>query len=221
VGGVALTAHSPTELPPMRMGEKAVVAAQKEGHVPNQVEVVANAATATVVKLVLEPARSVEVWSEPPGAKVFLDDKEVGTTPADLQIPAKRKFTLRLERTGFKTVKKPMKGDSMPKHTQIDLEPLPLNRLPLSAEEKKHLSNLDHELVKVHRDLGAAKAGLKKAEADLLKAQSTRHNFVADTTKVEDQVEHYKSKTEELEGRLEELNGEMDALRDEILSRFK
>jgi hypothetical protein len=218
---VALPGRTPIELQPIKLGGKLSLIVTKDGYLPQPFEAVVSADTTTVVRVVLAPARSIEVSTEPPGAKVFIDDREAGTTPADVLIPADKKFNLRIERTGFKSIKKSLRAERVDKRMQFDLETLPLTKLPLSAEEKKKLSGLERDIAKVRHDLGVAKAGLKKAEADLKKTESSRHNFVADTANVEAAVERFRSRSEELESRLEELTGELDGLRDEILNRFK
>lgn len=45
--------------------------------------------------------QTVEVTSDPPGAKVFVNGKQMSTTPVDLMLNRKSTVTLRLEKEGY------------------------------------------------------------------------------------------------------------------------
>lgn len=43
----------------------------------------------------------IEVISEPPGARVLIEDKQISTTPGEIRVRMKRNLTLRFEREGY------------------------------------------------------------------------------------------------------------------------
>jgi PEGA domain len=61
-----------------------------------------------LVALVLLPAcasRRVDITSEPPGALVFLNDTEIGTTPCSAEFRFYGSYDVRLEKTGFEPLR--------------------------------------------------------------------------------------------------------------------
>ncbi|OGG44226.1 MAG: hypothetical protein A3F84_09515 [Candidatus Handelsmanbacteria bacterium RIFCSPLOWO2_12_FULL_64_10] len=45
--------------------------------------------------------QTIEVTSDPPGAKVFVNGKQMSTTPVDIMLHRKRTVTLRFEKEGY------------------------------------------------------------------------------------------------------------------------
>ena len=45
--------------------------------------------------------QTIEVTSDPPGAKVFIDDKQISTTPVDIKVRRKDFHVIRLEKEGY------------------------------------------------------------------------------------------------------------------------
>jgi len=215
-----LSGKTPLKLPPLEIGKRVTLYVSLHGHLPAQLELASAAATATVTALKLEAARSIEIATEPAGAKIYVDGKTVGLTPRAIAVPAARSFVLRLERPGFKPIEQKLAGGAAPERLALELDALPLSTLPLNADEKSRLGALESELAKLKTDLATAKVALKKSEAALAKAKDPARSFVSDTSELEAAAKSARLRLEELEAHGDETKGKMVSLRDEILDRL-
>jgi hypothetical protein len=86
----------------LTVGKAYAVLASLDGYEPAQTVVEASEKTPTVPFVLVPRAASVTIETDPPGATILIDDKEVGRTPAQLATLAPRtRVTVTLRRDGY------------------------------------------------------------------------------------------------------------------------
>lgn len=222
LGAKKLRAITPMDLPPIAYGDTATLALALEGHLPGQVVVRSMAGTATVVEVKLEPAREVDVVSEPPGAKVFIDNEHRGVTPAyDLSVPAERSFKVRVERKGFKTWRQTLSAKRLRERLiEAELVALPLLSMPLTKEEKEEARDYERKLSATNLAIRRNKARLAKAEKALADVESSPNIFIGRIADAQREVDDARSKLEELDTTKTDLEGQIDLFRQRVMSKL-
>jgi len=99
--------QAPVNLPPLRRGQPYALGLAATDFVT--ITATGVAVSSTTLTFRLEPAVEVEVVSQPSGARVFIDDREVGVTPTIVRAP-ERRFELRLERPGYRALGRRVDG---------------------------------------------------------------------------------------------------------------
>src|SRR5690606_7200930 len=78
---------------------------EKEGYKPSETNIKGKEAGDEIVVNLEEQKKDVcllIITSVPEGALVFIDNKQVGKTPLEIEVPNKGKVFLRLNRSGYK-----------------------------------------------------------------------------------------------------------------------
>jgi hypothetical protein len=221
INGVEQKQHTPLDVE-LRSGETASVALSLAGRVSTYLLLRGDASTSSVASVVLDPGVALELATDPPGAKVTLDRVRLpNTTPVTIQVPSLKPFTIQLEHSGFKHYKRQLVAKKISQgKLEVQLEELPLLGMPLSRDERKKAQELERALAQASVAFQAAKAALKKGEAKLEATRSTRHNFVAETTKVEEQVDRLRERAEAAEAKRDEAQDAVETFRESVMSRF-
>jgi septal ring factor EnvC (AmiA/AmiB activator) len=175
------------------------------------------------VELKLEPARQVDIVSEPAGAKVSIDNVERGLTPLyDLLVPGERAFRVKLTRKGFKPWKQTLHGKKLRERLiEADLETLPLLAIPMSKEEREEAKDYDRKMNRIEQSIRNAKNKLAKAEKDLSAVESSPNIFIGRIADAQRDVDEVRTKLEELENEKVELDNALDMFRQKVMSKLE
>ncbi|MBK8013167.1 MAG: PEGA domain-containing protein [Deltaproteobacteria bacterium] len=164
INGIRQRTVTPIVIEALAAHETATVAVSMDGYLPVQWLVTPGSQSSTTAHMKLEPAASIDVTSEPNGARVLIDGAFRGETPLyDVQVPKERHFTLEVRRRGFGTWRKRLGHASFVENAiQVVLEPTPLLAMPLSEAERVEAleiaharSALDKKLANIERKLRA------------------------------------------------------------------
>jgi hypothetical protein len=216
--GVTLNGYTPLELPPIRKTSAATITIDLSGHMPSNV-VLHGTDSSSTVEVVLEAAQALEVTTEPARAQVSLDDKPVGMTPVVISVPLNHPFTLTVDRRGYKRFKKTFTPDKMKGQLDLELEELPVNKLPLSKEERMELTHRIRERDRLKVSLADARRRFTKVE-EARKQAHARRALVFDVAAAENAVEDARNRVEDLQARYEEAVAAVDELRGQVLTRL-
>lgn len=215
-------ALTPVQLPVIPLGESATVTVQLEGHMPKTVVVHADAQTATVVNVALMPGKTIEISSDPPGARVFVDGSAIGRTPIyDLMVPADDRFWVKVVHKGFKPWKKRYSGKAVGEAPLVaELTPLPFLALPWDKAEKARARELDRLHNEQRQKLSRLKATLQKAEARQAAVEGNINASVGDLADVQRRTDLTREALSDAEQALAETEGQMESLREQLLLRM-
>lgn len=210
---------TPLSLPEVVLGKSLEISIRLEGHRPLKTRVYATD-TSSIASFKLEPARALDVNSEPVGARVLVNDENIGLTPIpDLAAPT-AKFVLKIERPGFEPYVQRFKAGAKNEKVSATLKLLPLSKMPLAPEDKKRVAELQGDIARTKLDLSSARAKKKSAEAKLDAELKKNRSFVSDTGQYQEIIDREDARAEELEQKLEELNAEWEAIQEEVLGRI-
>ena len=223
MNGVLLSTRTPLDLPEVPMGGTATITVSLDQHlsVRRLLRVTANAPTVIVVPL--EKAHVIEIASDPPGAKVFVDGREVGLTPAyDIPVPSVSAFEVRLAREGFKQWKRDFIGAQLEEHRiEGELLDVPLLSLPLDREERARARRLDQALARHRADLRKAKRVLTHRLEEVARLRSGDHSFVAPVVKAQSAADEAQERVDHFEMELDAVQSEVESFREKILLRIE
>jgi serine/threonine protein kinase len=218
VDGQRLPDITPLDLDPLPFGQTAKVLLKLTDHLPVELALSADAATATVTKLKLEPAREIDILSSPDAAEVTMDGRKLGLTPLyDVAVPLNRSFTVAMKKAGFKPARQRLSGKKVEeRQLVVNLDPLPLLALNLSKEQRREAKVLDERLSAVARKLRAKQQALKRAEQTLKLAESNSGSFLSDVAEAQRNVDVLRGEVEALEDAKSEAQSAVDQFRDEL-----
>jgi serine/threonine-protein kinase len=223
MNGERLSGITPLQLPPVALGTTASIAVTLDGHMPLVLHIPSRADTATTARVKLEAAKVVDIVSEPPNAKVFVENTLRGTTPLyDLLVPASRLFRVRVEKRGYKTWKQQLSAKTMrTRQVEADLQVLPLLAMPLSRDEMKEAKEYDRKLAHIRAETLRAKSTLARAEKRLSDIESSTSNvFVGRIADAQRMVDEARSKIEELEQEQQETETSLTDFRQRIMAKI-
>ena len=213
---------TPADLPPIRRGETTTVTLALDGYMPKKL--VLATTTASVTQLVLERAKKIDIVTYPPGAKVFVDDMELGISPqSGVSVPSASSFTLRFERPGFKRFRKTYSGKKVENGETIELtlQDLPLGSVPMSREDRELAKGLQRALARANSELFAAKSELRKAEADIDRmGRNPKISSVDPGARAQNRVESARVAVENAESAKDDAQGALDGFRENVLNKI-
>ena len=169
VNGRRALVTTPVALEPMSEGERVTLELSRPGAMPERLELVAGAATATVTRVALRPARTLVVESTPSGAWVRVNGLRVGRTPlAGYAVPLDQPAEVAVERPDSRrwtrTLTPRRAGEEVLK---AKLQLLRLDELPLEATEREELARILRAQREAAVSLRAAQSNLRAAERQL------------------------------------------------------
>jgi hypothetical protein len=222
LNGERLSGITPLTLPAVPLDSTASVTVMLEGHLPAMLHIMSRADTATVARVKLEAAKQIDVVSEPPNARVFIDNLVRGTTPLyDVLVPASRSFRLRVEKRGYKTWKKQLAAKQMRERLiEADLQVLPLLAMPLSREEMKQARDYDRKLAQIHAEILRSKGLLARAEKRLSAVENQPSFFVGQLADAQRAVDDVRSKIELLEEEQQETETAVTEFRQKVMAKI-
>jgi serine/threonine protein kinase/phenylpyruvate tautomerase PptA (4-oxalocrotonate tautomerase family) len=213
---------TPLALPALGLGESATITIELAGHVTEQRRLVAEVDTATVTVVTLDPARTLDVVTDPPEADVFLDGRLVGRSPLyGLEIPSRRRFKLEARRRGFQSYEAKLTAAKLSgARLEIELPDLPMMRLPLNAAERATAQKLEKQLAQSRAALRKARQALSQAEARLDRVQSSGNTLVAVAAAAHRDVDIARTEMERREQARDEAVEQVQTFRDAVLERL-
>jgi hypothetical protein len=224
MNGERLSSITPLQLPPVALGATASVTVTLDGHMPLVLHIPSRADTATTARVKLEAAKVIDIVSEPPNARVFVDNTVRGTTPLyDLLVPATRVFRVRVEKRGYKTWKKQLTAKQLRERlVEADLQVLPLLAMPLSRDEMKEAKEYDRKLAHNRAEMLRAKSTLARAEKRLTDIESSTSNvFVGRIADAQRMVDEARTKIEELEQEQQETETALTDFRQRVMAKIE
>jgi serine/threonine protein kinase len=218
VDGERLHDITPLELETLPFGDTAQVTVKLVDHMTAHLSLAADAVTATVVAVKLEPAKEIDIVSSPEGAEVWLDGKKIGVTPVyDLAVPLDRSFRVLLKRAGFKQHRQRISGKKIvDRQLVVNMEPLPLLALPMTKEQRREAKILDGKMAALESRLRSRQRSLVTRERHLDQVQSTPGAFIADIAEAQRAVDLTRNEIESLEQAKAELSSEIEQFREEL-----
>lgn len=224
VNGHRLTEVTPVTLPVVPFGTNATIALSLDGHMPHKMLLESRTTTPTIAEVTLEPGKSIEISSNPPGARVFLDGEPIGQTPIyDVLVPVERRFGLRIEHRGYRRWKKRLRGKALDPTQPLvaDLEPLPFLALPWSRAEKKQARDVDRAHSKLARKISGLEQQLKRAQQRQRVVESSINASVGDLAEVQRRTDLLREAVVNAEQELADLESRMDRMREQLLLRME
>lgn len=223
VNGHRLGEVTPVTLPVVPFGESATIAISLDGHLPRTLVIDSRAQTPTVAAVKLEPGRSIEISSNPPGAKVFLDGEPIGQTPIyDVLVPLQRRFKLQMRHRGFKPWRKRLYGKRLADTpVVVDLQPLPFLALPWPKQDRRAARDIDRERAKLARQLKNLERQLQRAQERQARVESSVNASVGDLAEVQRRTDVTREAVGELEQELADLDTQMQSMREQLLLRME
>ncbi len=223
LNGRVMSASTPMTLPAIPLGESATIAVSLPGYIAAKVVLESNAATATVTALALELGKEVDMTSEPPGARVFVDNLELGLTPLyDVLIPTTRKFRVRIDKKGYKSWKQTMSAKAIKGRTlEAELNPLPLLAMPMSKEERAEAKEWDRKMSRLSGALKHAKAKLRAAEKKLTEVESSPTIFIGKIADAQRAADEWRSKVEELDTEITDVDVQLQIFRERVMAKLE
>lgn len=195
-------------------GSDSEVVVKKDGYVPVTRTVPVGATTATVT-IELVKGVPIRVSSEPERATIEIDGKPIGDTPQDeLVVPARKRFTMKVKKPGYRTWKKRIKRPRKNKRFAVRLKPLPLSKLELSPDEKEELRDIRQSIAQAKTELAAAQRNAAKAKAAV--ARASGHYDRIDATNA---FEDAQAELEARKADFDDANSQVDAFRARVVSR--
>jgi hypothetical protein len=223
INGRMLSEVTPATLPAVPLGETATVALTLGGYLPHRLVLHAVAETATVATVAMELGREIDIVSEPPGARVFVDGIERGLTPIyDLLVPTSRKFTVKVDKKGYRSWKQRLSAKSMRERLlEADLQQLPLLAMPMTKEELVEAKDWDRKLSKLNSGLRGSKAKLAAVEKKLEQVESQPNIFIGRIADAQRDVDEWRGKVEEFETELAEVEAQIQSFRDRVMAKLE
>lgn len=154
--------RTPMWLPALDVGSKAELELILDDHMSKQQTLLVSKDSLSV-SMTLEPSTSIDVESEPPGATIWVQGKQIGLTPENLKLPRDRRVRMEFKKPGFRTGVSKILPRQVRGALKVRLLPLPLSSLPLSPEERQEINAAKRELDSAQRALGVAQRRLTKA----------------------------------------------------------
>ena len=171
----------------------------------------------STITVKLERGVPIEVISSPEGAQIAIDGVLVGVTPSDaLVVPEARSFKLTLSRPGYRPWTKKVRKPARNQRVVAKLAPVPLDRLPLDAEEKRELRELTERIESASADFAAAQRALARAKA----TQARRDLSTYARVEVEDAVAEAEGDLEARRADLDEAKAQLDGLQERVRVRL-
>lgn len=222
VNGHRLGEPTPVTMDVLPFGETATITVQLEGHLPHHFVLYSRTDTATITQVDLQPAKSLEVSSNPPGAQVYLNGLLVGRTPQyEVLVPLKDRFSLKMTLEGFRPWRKRFRrGSSAESPVVADLKPMPFLALPWSKAERGPARTHDRGLTKTTRKLKKLKGQLEKAQAQQSKVEASISATVGDLAEVQRRTDLIQDAVVETEREIADLEAAMDGMREQLLLRM-
>lgn len=223
VNGSLVSGVTPATLPAVPFGESATVSINLGGYLPYRTVLRSIAETATVTAVVLELGKEVDIVSEPPGARVFVDGVERGLTPAyDLLVPTARKFRVKVDKKGYKPWKQTLSAKQLKERLiEADLVSMPLLAMPMSKEDLREAKEWDRKVSKLNQAMRGAKAKLSGAEKKLEQVEAQPNIFIGRIADAQRDVDVWRSRIEELDNELAEVDAQVQSFRDRVMAKLE
>jgi len=220
--GEAVDGRSPLDLPEVAEGDTATITIELDTFLSVRRVLRATPNAPTEVPIALEKARLIEIASDPPGATLFLDDREIGLTPEfDVPVPSVSAFNVRLERQGFKKWQRDFIGSKLTEdRVEAELADVPLLALPLRREEREEARSLDRSLARFRSEIRKAKRKLASRLAQVERL-SGDHTHVGPVVKAQNAADDVQKQVDQLEIELEEAQADVEEFRDRVLLRLE
>jgi hypothetical protein len=201
LNGNPLQSQTPLTLDPIPYGQTASVSVMLAGYFPTSFRIDSRADTATVTSVKLQPAREIDFDSEPPGAVVSIDGEVRGRTPvAFVQVPARGRIRLRIERAGYKPYNERVDVERLPQGgLRVKLNPLPLSELQLNGAEKREEQGLRQRLRQAVDRQKTLRSGLPAKQKRLEKLVSSPDADVSDIAEAQQAVDAAQTELRELD----------------------
>ncbi|MBI4815683.1 MAG: PEGA domain-containing protein [Deltaproteobacteria bacterium] len=215
VDGVLQRGTTPLILQSVVVGDTREARVILDGHVARRVKLSATKSGPAMVSVALEPARLIEVQSEPSGADVYVDGELVGRTPTgSVAVPKQSCFRLRIARAGFREMTRRCPTTA---RLSVKLRELPLGALPMNPDQRARLAEIERSLRRDAARLAKVRTLLARSELALDRAAKRRHSFVTGIPQIQARIERHADRKEQLEGRVHDLRAEIDSLRHDLL----
>lgn len=223
VNGRLVSGVTPVTLPAVPFGESATVAILLDGYLPYRTVLRSIAETATVTAATLELGKEVDIVSEPPGARVFVDGVERGLTPAyDLLVPTARKFRVKVDKKGYKPWKQTLSAKQLKERLiEADLVSMPLLAMPMSKEDLREAKEWDRKVSKLNQAMRGAKAKLSAAEKKLEQVEAQPNIFIGRIADAQRAVDEWRGRIEEIDTEMAEVDGHVQAFRDRVMAKLE
>lgn len=223
LNGRVLSESTPMSLPSIPLGETATIAVSMPGYISARVVLASNAMTATVTALTMELGKELDLTSEPPGARVFIDDLERGLTPVyDVLVPTSRKFRVRIDKKGYKSWRSTTSAKAIKERSlEAELVPLPLSSMPMSKEERVEAKDWERKMATLESALRNAKAKLKASEKKLAEVESSPTIFIGKIADAQRIADEWRTKLEELETEHADTESQMQTFRERVMAKLE
>lgn len=156
---------TPLVLPPMDVGRDVKVEVSMDDYLAIAKTIRIEKAAAPL-ELELVPSRRLTIETEPPNAKITIDGRDAGTSPMEVDVPKRRRFTIVATKPGFKKARRRVRPRE--KKVSMKLKSLPLSSLPLDDVERERLRTLRGDIKRLDNEIRRQKrrlATMKRREA--------------------------------------------------------
>ena len=227
INGIRQRKVTPVANLALAAGETATVSISMDGYLPVQWLVTPGGRSSTTTHVALEAAASMDVTSEPAGARVLIDGAFRGETPLyEVLVPKNRPFTLDVQQRGFKPWRKRLQRASVVENAlQVVLEPMQLLAMPLSENERREALEIARKQSALDKALAHLEKKLRALDRDEAKSEVYEDGTDAKPQKdlarraSQDPSEALRHALFELRAQRAEQDAKAAALRKEALAR--
>lgn len=152
---------TPGPLPARDVGAELSIEFTLPGHMLARKKVTVRQINAPI-SVQMEPSKRVRIESTPSNAKVSINGEHVATTPEEIEVAARGRFKLRIEKPGFRTVSRRIKAQRISVNYRVKLRQVPLSSLPLDPAEREQLKSLRAEVHRIETELKEARRALAR-----------------------------------------------------------
>lgn len=212
---------TPVALPGLARGSEHLLELTAEGRVPVRQTYLPEASE--TLRFELEPAVGVAVESIPWG-RVFVDEVQRGETPLErLAVPSDRPSVLRIERPGYRTVRKrlyPLRLRSG-QRLRFTLEPLPLSEMDLTPAQRKEYARASAELRRARGRLRRLAGRLRRLERRLENFPSRDKSSLPKRIALRRSVQETEAALPDARTTVDSLEQQLRALREEARAQVE
>lgn len=209
---------TPLTLPPVIVGKRMTLEVSLPEHLTETVEWVVSDDHAAVDPIVLRRAVTLSVLSEPAGATVEVDGKELGVTPLyELSVPRGDAFKLSVSRPGYAPVVRNLRllDD---RELRFTLNQVSIRKMRLSRADRAEAARLERGLKAAERRVSAARRAVEKSERYLQRLLDDPHSLFGERAKAETAVDRANTALAQAEELLFQSRADMEQFRARVLS---
>ena len=219
VNGERLIDVTPVKLEAIPFGQTATITVEQQGYLPKQLLIKATPDSPATTEVKLEPAKMVDVLSEPPGAEVFIDGVARGRTPLyDVSVPTSRRFRVTMKKVGFKRWTRRLRPRQITGAPVIaELTGVALMGLPMSKTERTRARAMQRTIARYERDVKKLKYQLQRAMRRLESLEARSSPLIGPIAEAQRNVDLVRDELMKREEALAEARSKREVFREQLL----